>query len=701
VGKFDRSLLEFLILVRKLYRFEFPETLMKRGWVITLSVALVIVACGCILISGIYGVGFFLDKFGGEEAGSVSSAFPTSTPVVLRPDPASSSNPSGENQTLFHHRETLDALKGVEIPPNDLIDLAKRLEGKQDIPLTVPPPSGAIEMGSHEDFWVSNVDTNENFQVSTTLQYATDHVYFWIQDGVPFEPDALEQLVDTFENMIYPRNRAFFGSEWTPGVDGDQHLYIIYAKDLGSNLAGYFSSADELHPLAHEYSNAHEAFVLSSDTVNLGSEYAYGVLAHEFQHMIHWNSDRNEASWVNEGFSELAVLLNGYEVGSEYSYIINPDLQLNDWPYNNGQTSPHYGASFLFLTYFLDRFGDQATQLLVANPANGFEGVDQVLEKIEAIDPLTGELIQADDVFFDWVIASFLKNDRVADGRYIYNNLPDAPQAEATETIYECPAESLIRDVHQYGVDYIRINCRGDHILRFEGSTEAKIVPEGPYSGDYYFWSNKGDEADMTLTRTFDFTDHEGPITLTYWTWYDLEEDYDYVYLEASEDGESWEILITPSGTSEDPSGNSYGWGYNGMSGSWTQESVDLSDYAGKEIQIRFEYVTDAVANGEGMLIDDIAIPEIGYFSDFEEGVDNWETDGWLRIDNIVPQTYRLSLITFGETIEVTHIPLEEDVTAGIRLHLDQDVDEAVLVVSGTTRFTRQKAAYRIGIQPE
>jgi hypothetical protein len=674
---------------------------MNRGWVIGLSVAFVIVACGCILISGIYGLGYFVENFGEEEAGLVSSALPTSTPVVLRPEPESVSEPSGENLALAHTSETLKALKSVEIPPSDYRDLAKRLEGKQNIPLTVPPPSSIIEIGNQEDFWVSNVDTNENFQISTTLQYATDHVYFWIQDGVLFEQDALKQLVDTFENRIYPRNRAFFGSEWTPGVDGDPHLYIIYAEGLGSNLAGYFSSADELHPLAHEYSNAHEAFVLSSDTVNLAGEYAYGVMAHEFQHMIHWYRDRNEASWVNEGFSELAVLLNGYEVGSEYSYIINPDLQLNDWPYNNGQTSPHYGASFLFFTYFLDRFGDQATQLLVANPANGFEGVDKVLEKIEAIDSLTGEPIQADDVFFDWVIASFLKNERISDGRYTYYNFPDAPQAEATETIYKCPSESLIRDVHQDGVDYIRINCRGDYILRFEGSIEAKIIPEDPYSGKHYFWSNKGDEADMTLTRTFDFTNHEGPITFTYWTWYDLEEDYDYVYLEASEDGESWEILITPSGTSEDPSGNSFGWGYNGISGSWIQESVDLSDYAGKEIQIRFEYVTDAVANGEGMLIDDIAIPEIGYFSDFEEGVDNWEAEGWLRIDNIIPQTYRLSLITFGESIEVTHIPLERDVTAEIRLHLDQDVDKAVLVVSGTTRFTRQKAAYRIEIQPE
>jgi hypothetical protein len=470
---------------------------------------------------------------------------------------------------------------------------------------------------------------------------------------------------------------------------------------LGANLAGYFSSADELHPLAHEYSNAHEAFVLSADNVALGGEYAYGVLAHEFQHMIHWFRDQNEASWVNEGFSELAVLLNGYEVGSEYSYILNPDIQLNDWPYNNGQSSPHYGASFLFFTYFLDRFGESLTKSLIANPANGFEGIDQVLDQIGSIDPQTGDPIQADDVFLDWVIASFILDERVVDGRYTYHIFADAPQAEATETIYVCPKDPMVRDVHQYGVDYIRINCRGEHTLRFEGSTLAKVIPQSPYSGDYYLWSNKGDEADMTLTKSFNFSEHEGPITLTYWTWYDLEVDYDYIYLEASEDGEKWDILITPSGTAEDPSGNSFGWGYNGATDGWIKESVDLSDYAGKEIQIRFEYVTDAVANGEGMLIDDIAIPEIGYFSDFEDGLDGWEIEGWLRIDNEIPQSYRLALITFGETTNVTEIPLGIDNTVEINLQIDGEVNEAVLVVTGTTRFTRQKAAYRFEILEE
>lgn len=672
---------------------------MRRGWVIVAIVFLVIGACACILISGMFGLGFYLDNYGAEGGNFFSNNPPTSTPVVLRPTHEPSSSQTGVDQRIVAGNETLNSLKNSEIPINDLRELAKRLEGKQNIPLTVAPPVTSFNIGSQQDFWVSNVDTNDYFQISATLQYITDHVYFWIQEDVPYEPEDVRQLAETFENEIYPTNRDFFGSEWTPGVDGDPHLYILYAKGLGSNLAGYFSSADEQHPLAHEHSNAHEAFVLNSDIVKLNDEFAYGVLAHEFQHMIHWYRDRDEASWVNEGFSELAVFLNGYQVGSEYSYIVDPDIQLNYWPSDHRQTSPHYGAAFLFLTYFLDRFGVEATQSLVWNPANGLEGVDQVLHEIEAHNPISGKEILADDVFMDWVIASFLKDDHIADGRFTYNNFPNAPQAEATETINDCPSEALTRDVHQYGVDYIRIKCEGEYILRFEGSTQARITPKDPHSGKYYFWSNKGDESDMTLTRSFDFRNHDGPITLTYWTWYELEEDYDYVYVEVSEDGENWNILVTPSGTLDDPSGNSYGWGYNGQSEGWIQESVDLSDYAGKEVQVRFEYVTDAAVHNEGMLIDDIAIPEIGYFTDFEESADGWEAKGWIRFDNLVPQTYRLALITFGDKIEVTQIPLKEDTTAEIRLFLDEGNDEAVLVVTGNTRYTSQKAAYRVEIE--
>ena len=41
---------------------------------------------------------------------------------------------------------------------------------------------------------------------------------------------------------------------------------------------------------------------------------------------------------------------------------------------------------------------------------------------------------------------------------------------------------------------------------------------------------------------------------------------------------------------------------------------MDLSDYAGEEsVLLRFEYITDDGVNLDGILIDDVAIPEIDF----------------------------------------------------------------------------------------
>ena len=671
--------------------------------IVIVVLLLLLFCCICIIVIG-FGFGFFSIFSSSVESSSspLWNVSPTHTPLVIRPTPLSSgSGEGGGLATFIVPADTLNTLKNTYVPNNDLPDLARRLQGKNNVPETVDPPSGPFVEGAREDFWVTNVDTNESSRISATLQYVTDHAYFWIEDGIRFNMDELSALAETFENQIYPINREFFGSEWTPGVDGDPHLYILYAKGLGYSLAGYFSSADEYHPLAHEYSNAHEMFLLNSDNLGLSEDYTYGVLAHEFQHMIHWYRDRNETSWLNEGFSELAVFLNGYDAGGfDWLYTQNPDLQVNDWPNDQNATSPHYGAAFLFVNYFLDRFGDTATKALVAHPENGLDSMDAVLDELNMEDALTGRPIRGDDVFMDWVLATYLLDDSIADGRYTYHNYPEVPQADTTDTIRDCNKFETTSDVSQYGVDYLSFKCQGDHLIQFEGSMQVGLLPEDPYSGEYALWSNKGDESNMTLTRAFDFTDYVGPLTLTYWTWFDIESDYDYLYLEASLDGENWQILTTPSGTDDDPSGNSYGWAYNGTSPGWIEESVDISEYAGHEIFLRFEYVTDAAVNGEGFLLDDVAIQEIGYFTDFENNNDGWESAGWVRIQNILPQTFRLAVISFGDLTQIEYITLGEDNFVEIPIQIGDEVDEVVLAVTGTTRYTRQKAPYRIELIP-
>ena len=592
--------------------------------------------------------------------------------------------------------ETLETLNQTQVPENDPYDLACRLQAVCGVSETVQ--AKAYQLGDTETFWISNSDTAEHSQIQATLRYITPHSYFWVEEGTPVDEGDMKRLMDTFEEKIYPTDREFFGSEANPGVDVDPHIYVIYASSIGHNIAGYFSSSDSYNPLVKEFSNAHETYVLGTSQ-NLGDDYTYATLAHEFVHMIQNASDRNDVSWMNEGFAEVGAFLNGYDIGgADWLYVQDPDMQLNTWVDNSSPDfSAHYGQSFLYLTYFLDRFGEEASKHLTSNPENDLPSVDDTLAALNITDPQTGEVITADDVFMDWAVAMLLMDESVGDGRYTYHNYPNAPRVTSTETITSCP-QSLSGTVNQYGIDYYTIDCDGEHTLRFNGSTVVGLLPVSANSGNYMFWSNRGDESDMTLTREFDLTGVSGPVTMSFAMWHDLEEDYDYVFLEASTDGETWEILTTPSGMAEDPSGNSYGWGWNGQTNGWVTEEVDLSQFAGQTVQIRFEYITDAALNGEGFLLDDVRIDAINYQEDFEAGDDGWEAAGFVRVENTLPQTYRLTLITTGDTTTVTHIPLNADQTAEVPVSLGPG-QEAVLVVTGTTRFTRLPAAYQIEIE--
>jgi hypothetical protein len=103
--------------------------------------------------------------------------------------------------------------------------------------------------------------------------------------------------------------------------------------------------------------------------------------------------------------------------------------------------------------------------------------------------------------------------------------------------------------------------------------------------------------------------------------------------------------------------------------------------------------------NGEGFLLDDIAIPAANYSTDFEKDDGGWQAKGFARVENILPQTYRLELIVSNsQGARVQNIVLNPEQSADIPLALASG-DSAVLVVSGVTRFTREDAHYSISVR--
>ncbi len=653
---------------------------------------------GCLILSvlcgGIYFIATRLFPEVTEQATTLTPTEETTEVVIPTIAPINADELAVANKVA-------EVLENTLIPTADLNQLAVKFKGIENIPTHLTTAPVDYKVGDTLNFFVNNTDTNKTRTATATLQYETDIIYFWIENGVSFDRRDLKTFVDRFENKIYPTDQEFFGKEWIPGVDNDPHLYIFFGKGLGEQIAGYSSSTDVVLPIAHEYSNAHEMFYINADGQDLTDDYTMSVMAHEFQHLIHGYHDANEELWLNEGFSELATLLNGYDAGGfDYLFSYDPDMQLTYWPSDPDESDAHYGASFLFVTYMLDRLGEEFTRAVVADVGNGLVSIDKVMKEKQVTDPISGRQMTADDLFADWAVANYLKDDTILDGRYDYSIYSSAPKMDATDTLYDCADVIQSGNVHQYGTDYIRLECSGEYQLTFVGQPVVDLIPLPGEGHGQFWWSNRGDSSDILLSHTFDFTTASSPITMTFETWYDIETDYDYLYLMASVDGGNWQIVYSPSCSTYNPTGNSYGCAFNGQSDEWITETVDLSHFAGHKVDLRFDYVTDGAVVGEGFAMDNVTIPAIDYQADFETDDGGWVPAGFALIKNVVPQSYIVSLINTGDSAE----PVQSyHVGAGETLTIDFDADnvngETVIVVSGSNRNTRQTASYELTIQ--
>ena len=615
--------------------------------------------------------------------------------TVLPTSPATPAEPA---------QDTLAIIAGALVPPRDSRLLAQRLRPSAGpIPPVVSTEPPGHRVGAGARFWISNSDTREMSQITATLRIVSEHAEIWVQDGVSVNERNLQRAAEEFDDQIYPTVHRYFGSEWTPGIDGNPRIAILSARFSGAD--GYFSSMDEVSRQANPYSNEREIIYVNADTAPPGSEHYAAIVAHEFQHMVHYHLDPNEDGWVNEGCSELAARLCGFGPTSAVSFFASkPDTQLNTWVLSPDENAlPHYGASYLWVSYFLQRLGPEALRAAISEQANGIAGFEKALEQLPGAPSF-------DELYADWVVANLLDDQAFEGGRFGHEAADLYLQPQVTHG--DLPVEET-GSVGQFATDYIAISRQtGPVRIEVAGDPEVSVVPTRPYEGRYMWWSNRGDMSNPSLTRAFDLS-RVRRATLRYAVWYELEDGWDYAYVELSADGgKTWKLLTTPHTTTYNPNGNAFGPGYTGFSGHqpgsdtrltsrWVREEIDLSPYAGREVLVRFELATDDAVNLPGLAIDDISVPEIGFADGAEQEAPGWQAEGFVRIDNRLPQRLLVQVIEQGDPVRVQRIEIE-DGQPGI-LTVDgfgRGTQRAILAISGLTRYTTEPARYRYRILP-
>jgi hypothetical protein len=588
------------------------------------------------------------------------------------------------------------ALNLKPLPLADIFDLTRRLRGRDGVPATAgvpvrttPPDEG---VGTSLPFWTYDFAAKKNLHITATLRIQTDHAKWWVQDDISVDLTALRGNANFFESNVYPTDRRLYGSEWSPGIDGDPRINIMVARIPGA-AAGYFSGSDELPLWVNEFSAEREMIYVNSLAARAGAPYLNSIVAHEFCHMIEFARHKRSSVWFNEGHAQLCEAANGFTVGHAQTFLQLPDTQLNDWP-DLEQSQPYYGQAYLFLEFLRQQAGGDAL-------INAFidHGID-VPADLDAVLRARGQK-GLDDLYADFVAANAFIGSQAVDKATSYPS-GVAPRTAATATAQDRVTNGgkLASTVHNYAARYIELP-RAALSLRFSGGIRTKILPTDPHSGAALWWSDRADSLDSRLTRAVDMSRATTP-KLSFWTWYEIEKDYDYGYVAVSTDGgQRWKTLATSATTGEDPNGQNLGNGFTGTSGGdkpvWIKQEADLSAYAGKQLLLRFEYVTDGALALHGMALDDIEIP--GVFSDDAETDGDWLAEGFVRSTNLVAQRFVVQVLRFtdrGATVERRYV---ED--GSLQLDTDTSADRRapLLAVTGIAVRTTQPVPFEVAVE--
>ncbi len=583
------------------------------------------------------------------------------------------------------------ALAPLVLPQRDVADLARRFRSARMSPGVVVPAVTA-RIGESRQFWISDGGAGSSRVVTARLVERSAHIDAFVQDGESVVLEKLRASIATIENQLLPTLLREFAASTIP-LDS---LRLAVLNVRLNNVAGYYSSINEQPAWVFPTSNELPLIGMNIRAVAPGSDAYASTLSHELTHFLQWRLDPSEDTWVNEGSAELAVRATGYEPSRNAQiFASRPNTSLTQWTENISQTPAHYGAGDLFFSYVANRLGGFATVgEILARPERGTAGIEPVLLA-------HGVLVRStafDSFFLDWIVANWANVP--TDVRFGY---PERPDFHVTDQSLRSMVMPTSLDVAPYAARYIELE-RGDVGREIEIAIQPTIsVIAAPAREGTFWWSGRGDNADSRLTRVVDLQGVPNA-TLRFATWFDLESGFDYAYVSVSnDDGATWITLQGEHSTRNDPNGVNLGNGFTGHledPHQWVSEAIDLSAFAGKRIQIRFEVVNDDAYVGDGFAVDSIGIPEIGWKD--QPGDPAWIAEGFARIHNQLASDIDVRIVLVNGSV-VSTIPVLDPSRSRLLLTIPPEVgsaDRSTIIVANHTPWTSSPTLVQLSELP-
>lgn len=488
--------------------------------------------------------------------------------------------------------------------------------------------------------------------------------------------EQIAYLGTEFDERIWASDVFHFG--WykprapQPGMDGNRAAIFVYNirdeaywSSYRFYIAGFFWGG---------LNDALQVNAIFIDSYNwkdrIGPDakrpYLYeATIAHEFQHLIHNDVDGDEDSFLDEGMADMAeqflygTVTTGSHIGE---YLVYHRDSLTDW---DGELYD-YGGAVLWMDYLFERNGGN---ILIGTPEGrvkaGHDPFEDSADKfkdpgdafiwylihnqnngLESIADLVGGMDGVKSLHRDWTLANLL-DGKVTEPQWNYRNLVLGGSDSDYYTIQDgidfydskvCgnmpPTRKNVRRravAEPWGAYYRAfLGVSPGITMTFSGNAEDGV---SPHSAPKAWYSGIGNMLERPLE--YQLHDVTAGDELSFWTWFDIEEGWDYGYVQASNDGGATWITLSQT-TSTLPVGltninGSSAWagpgGLTGNSGGWREARFALTGLSG-DVTIRFWYKTDEAVNGQGWYVDDVGLN--GSILDSADVANNWTTDGWL-----------------------------------------------------------------------
>lgn len=417
---------------------------------------------------------------------------------------------------------------------------------------SVPPRWGAparFNVGHQRDFFAFDFEAKRQYVVGATLRAVGDFCYIYVADdqwNTRVGRNDVAGLLDAFEHRtptdsrqgIYQIVTNAFGDP--PDIDGDPRIVLLLLdirdgyRPGGTFIAGYFSDVNELRGVVRDrrlgvqfQSNETEMLYLDTNPALSSLSFLAGILAHEFQHLIHYGLDPQEEIWVNEGCSELAMFLCGYPPTEHvHRFESEPTVSLTQWPSGMGSALPYYGSAYLWMLYLYERYGGLTTiRSLVQSRDTGIGGVEAALRGWGGFQ----------EIFRNWRAALIADDLTYGDGRFGFENVDlliertrhrSYPVSTTTRSLSSWSGEAL--SFESTGVSLLQVEVDGSasssgvwlvQALFFAGNRLVEVREMVPHISTSRFseaWKGFGDLYDEVVLSVVYASSVGGEVTYDY-----------------------------------------------------------------------------------------------------------------------------------------------------------------------------------------